>query len=378
MTLKQSIQNFEESESLSFLFEINEKKQKLLKDFPITFVTQEKISKYGKYDHKGNPIIPRKEKIVNNFFDFVEEMFTNLHNYLKFSYFRGVISNENFSNIQIKKSFQLAEDSYENFLTTMKQAILERMNNQSEINKSTNEKENLNRNVYEFVDFIKSDLVQKNVINNLPLTGISYITSEIVSPLSTCLSLEIDDSDYNDEFYKFNLYYNNADFLFYVNACNQFGFRVDINIPWRLFVDLKSPFVIKLLSKKNIFSLDKFFSEYYNLYVQNLNTLMLYFNNIYTEYINLHPTYKETIFKNNNTVSKIRQRNKTLLDLSNNNDFMLLIDLYVDMFLKEHSVDTFFIKSDLKKMYTRGKKFLDKRDLGAYIIKRLNKIVLCL
>ena len=69
------------------------------------------------------------------------------------------------------------------------------------------------------------------------------------SPLISGLSLEISDLTYANDQQKIDIFRNSRNFEFYLNACNSFGFMVDVNIPWRITLDIGHEDVVENLLK---------------------------------------------------------------------------------------------------------------------------------
>ncbi len=68
----------------------------------------------------------------------------------------------------------------------------------------------------------------------------AYTKSKLNSLTNSGLALEIADAPYDNDDQKINDFVNSKNWEFYVNACNSYGFMIDINAPWRLIADLDS------------------------------------------------------------------------------------------------------------------------------------------
>ena len=66
--------------------------------------------------------------------------------------------------------------------------------------------------------------------------------------------INIKDLTYTNDQQKINLFRNSRNFEYYLNACNSFGFMVDVNIPWRLTLDVGHEDVVEGLMKPRGFS----------------------------------------------------------------------------------------------------------------------------
>ena len=87
-----------------------------------------------------------------------------------------------------------------------------------------------------------------------PITKTGFVRSRHCSPLVNGLTIEIADLTYTNDQQKINLFRNSRNFEYYLNACNSFGFMVDVNIPWRLTLDVGHEDVVEGLMKPRGFS----------------------------------------------------------------------------------------------------------------------------
>ena len=103
-------------------------------------------------------------------------------------------------------------------------------------------KNNLNiNNINNFDSFIKELLSTLTIVTrSYPLSMPAYIKSRRNSITNTGLALEIADVAYDNDEQKISEFVNSKNWDFYVNACNSYGFMIDINAPWRLVADLDS------------------------------------------------------------------------------------------------------------------------------------------
>jgi hypothetical protein len=89
-----------------------------------------------------------------------------------------------------------------------------------------------------FFHFVESFC--KNSVSHYPLTKTGFIKSKFNSMLTSGLTIEIADLSYNNDQEKINQFINSPNFEYYLNACNSFGFMVDMLAPWRIVADLDS------------------------------------------------------------------------------------------------------------------------------------------
>jgi len=284
---EESLLELEDDNSLSFLFKLNKEKNHLFEQTKLDsqLVTIENPILFGKVNLQNNPILPKKELLVPQsdmmVFSFVSELIEKFRNDMSFARMRGVVSDMNPSLflIEVKKEFVDVEQEYDNHISSILQAFKKRSRHQHVVYKGFNKTKQDVKNKYSFLKFVEEEFFVGNVLNDMPLTDYSYHKSNINSNLFSGIVFEIDDAEYDDEQYKFEMYYDNSDFQYFINSANKFGFRIDKNIPWRLYVDLKSSIVSETFQKKYRQPIDKIFCSLYNTIIIDINNNLL--NDLY-------------------------------------------------------------------------------------------------
>ena len=82
--------------------------------------------------------------------------------------------------------------------------------------------------------------VDENLKSIGPLTISGLLEGSYLSPLVSGLMIEINDSDYDQDFLK-SYVYKDSNFQLVQGIAEQYGFAIDKNIPWRLVADLRNP-----------------------------------------------------------------------------------------------------------------------------------------
>ena len=82
--------------------------------------------------------------------------------------------------------------------------------------------------------------VDENLKSIGPLTISGLLEGSYLSPLVSGLIIEINDSDYDQDFLK-SYVYKDSNFQLVQGIAEQYGFAIDKNIPWRLVADLRNP-----------------------------------------------------------------------------------------------------------------------------------------
>ena len=86
----------------------------------------------------------------------------------------------------------------------------------------------------------------KGPASAMPFTYPSFVKSRLNDIMSTGLAIEIADIDYSNDQEKVEHFLNSPNWEYYVNACNQYGFIVDKQYPFRLVSDINSTAVINV------------------------------------------------------------------------------------------------------------------------------------
>jgi len=108
----------------------------------------------------------------------------------------------------------------------------------------------------------------------VPLTYPGFIKSRHCNVLHTGLAIEIADIKCSDDISKFADFVSSPNWPFFVQTCNDFGFMIDLNIPWRLVADISRPAMAARESRYNTPGPMALFSMYYNLAARDYYQLL--------------------------------------------------------------------------------------------------------
>jgi hypothetical protein len=251
---------------------------------------------YGKTNRRFVPIVASQDLIrFKNFrstgnpqqniqaFSFVVDAFEAMAQQFKKAQQVGKIdpNDPNLTNLKVFKSYVSHEISYD---TYQEQLI-------------TSLKNNLNiTNINNFNTFIKELLPTLTIVTKAyPLSMPAYVKSKINSLTNTGLSLEIAEGVYDNDEEKISDFVNSRNWGFYVNACNSYGFMIDIGAPWRLVADLDSIAMLGYADRYGLSNTDQIlgfgFVTTHNSYYDQLPRQLL---RIYNEIVPSHiTTYDE-------------------------------------------------------------------------------------
>ena len=93
--------------------------------------------------------------------------------------------------------------------------------------------------VKDFEDFLTHFMgMLKTLVREFPFTKTAFIKSRFCPVYTNGLTIEIATAEYANDEEKMNQFVNSNNWNFYVNACNNYGFMVDMHRPWRLVADV--------------------------------------------------------------------------------------------------------------------------------------------
>lgn len=144
---------------------------------------------------------------------------------------RKISSKEKYlSNLKIYRAYESPWLKYEEYKKVYFEQISEKLRALPEEQKF--------KNIKEFLNFL-TDYI-KGPSSMVPFTYPSFIKSRFNDIMSSGLAIEIADIDYSDDQEKVQHFLRSPNWSYYVNACNQYGFIIDKQNPFRLVADINS------------------------------------------------------------------------------------------------------------------------------------------
>jgi hypothetical protein len=318
---------------------------------PYVYLTNNKVNfndlyknnaMYGLVDNNFDVIVPKKDFIVpipsfnsnqQNLLDFAAEAFIGMREYIANACKIGKVNPTGpFGNLLAHKSYSdpdlLVKQQQQTHATEFKQLYISETNLNSKI---TNAK-SFNK---EYISYLKNA-----ILNGSCVTKSSIILSKIFTAFNNGLTFDIStETECDSDEMKYDKYLSSNDFLPFKEACRRFGFSIDLNIPWRLTLDLLSPAMQKIgdhegyLYKKDISGLEDVFDKRYDkVYKSELLHLKTYFYNSYIEYLKDNLNYEKDYNKlAGNSIKNIVFYNRQVLSYQqyiNNFDDYYWLKLY--------------------------------------------------
>lgn len=283
--------------SLKTLFEQRDLYEKLYPDYvfrasPIK-VSSKMRALYGRVDTMGFSIIPKQDFISQLLtdepifaIDIVKECFDEMVSYWGKLSSLGKLSKNSLTLKEIKPRSAITSGIASIYDAHIEQQI-EFFNKQYV--RSDGQIRNYaehERDIRNFSHYLKSKM--------LPFTLSEFCTSRVLKPTETGLVIDISEEDPSDDATKFRGFIKDPNYDNYTKVAYRFGFKVDRDIPWRIYFDLSSDYAGKKMAEKGIYNLESFFQRYYNRAVDlELSGIVKKMASMYKSYIDFSPSYQE-------------------------------------------------------------------------------------
>ena len=206
---------------------------------------------------------------------FVGEAFFGLSRHFRKSIQIGAIrdSDPYLSNLVAYTGYQDPKRAYQRYLTALTSAMSTYKKNKGF--KITN--------FEQFITFLKD--FSMSVEGTYPVTKTGFIKSRLNPIVGNGLTIEVSDLSYTNDDQKINEFVNSSNFGYFLNACDSYGFMVDISAPWRLVADLDSVAMQGYAARYGYTSTDAVidfaFSKVHNPFFRALPaTLLTLYNNL--------------------------------------------------------------------------------------------------
>lgn len=205
---------------------------------------------HSKVDFNDNPIFIKEENLVVisrenqiRIINFFADAYSDFISEIQKQKIRGKLNlNNSFLNdLTPFKGWESINNIYENYLNIILKSFIEFIEKKQYKNQITNF-HNFLEIFYKFIDILN--------INNLPFLYSDFIKSNIVPNHCGGLILEVFDQKYDLDEQKWSRFIQDSNFKIYTNIAEKFGMKVDLNVPWRLIADIKSPVMQNYISRR--------------------------------------------------------------------------------------------------------------------------------
>jgi hypothetical protein len=154
----------------------------------------------------------------------------------------------------------------------------------------------LNSKITDHKDFVNEfNNYMFKIIKDTYITRSSTALSSNFLGFSSGLIFDIANIETDDDLKKYDLFLNTDQFIIFAEACLRFGFRIDVNVPWRLIADINSPAMAPYLKKYNIINSKNLFDKYYQkIYNKELDELKNIYYEFYTKFLIENEFYQKS------------------------------------------------------------------------------------
>jgi hypothetical protein len=223
---------------------------------------------------------------------FVGEAFFNLSRHFRRSIQIGAIrdSDPYLSNLVAYTGYQDPKRAYQRYLNALTSAMSTHKKNKGfQIT-----------NFEQFIMFLKD--FSMSVKGTYPITKTGFIKSRLNPIVGNGLTIEVSDLSYINDDQKINEFVNSSNFGYFLNACDSYGFMVDISAPWRLVADLDSVAMQGYATRYGYTStdavIDLAFSKVHNSFFRTLpETLLTLYSNLSSILIEFDDCSNKTVIK---------------------------------------------------------------------------------
>ena len=273
---------------------------------------------YGKVDTYGFAIVPKQSRIAEIVADtdetheaiyIVKECFEEMADYYKQLDLRGKlnINSKTLKEIVPVKSWKNPMLSYATYQESM-------------INDFISLKDTDLPEIRDYKTFEKSFMDHARSLHQ-PFTMSGFCTSHLSDPRHSGLVIDISPEEYSLDQVKYEGYIKDPNFKVFRSVVNRYGFRIDKNIPWRLYFDVSHTYSKRKFEKYNIRNTEDFFSKYYDrivdLEMKNLDTVM---NQMYNAYYNTDQYYITTRYCSRTSTTKVETKSREVVTLQKLNN----------------------------------------------------------
>jgi hypothetical protein len=297
---------------------------------------------YGRVDRDYQPIIPHDRVLGLQYlsaqspaglqaFNFVTDAFRELQNKFKIKAARHEISLQEkyLTDIIPTAAYKDPKELYTAYTRSYSTAV------QAIVKK----KKLKFTNFQEFLNLLMPYI--ENALKKRSFTFPAYVKSKDCPINASGLAIEIAAIDPNNDKEKYDNFYNSANWDFFVNACNTYGFMVDANNPNRIVADIASPTMVAKMLKydSRINNTDAFLNNCYDkAALVNFNSFKRFFYLLYSE--NRRDRVLTTTHNHNDNTRTVTHKviNYTYEQFLNEFDDLYFLNLYCKIrFMEEES-----------------------------------------
>jgi len=203
----------------------------------------------------------------------------------------------------------------------------------------------------------------------VPFTQTAYILSNMYSPLSTGLVIELSSLKHDYDEPKVTQYLDDVNYEFFHNTAQKYSFFVDKNAPWRMVYNVTTDYALQKFKVYGVNSLKEMQSKFYTpCYLTDWKLLKQSLLQFYTDRIFRKPSVQVPSYcdKNNISITTFKKE----LPNEDTYDDLFWIKLYYFVRLKEQNISLTQLEFE-NKLITLSK--LHKLNGEEYVLNLINK-----
>lgn len=253
---------------------------------------------YGKVDFHGMAVKPKKQYLKEIFnpvgnnaplaLDFVADLFKEMILYVEELKTKTAYPTDSiYSEIYPAKAWVDVDSLYEDHVAWFNEELMD----------SITANPNLERKIINYDRFEEYYISQAmhSSKNRRPYTKTEFAISSYCDRTYTGMTIDItEDANHGSDEEKYLIFVRDVNFPNMRQIAGRFGFRLDLNAPWRFHCDLNSPVVQKRLMLRGVYSFDQFFERFYDkIHVDFIDDLKENLVLIYNFFVESHNSYEE-------------------------------------------------------------------------------------
>lgn len=245
---------------------------------------------YGRIDYDQQPVVPLETSIkqLSNSTVAVLAPVADAYEELK----KRIIKDANLQRIKKNSSYYPLNpvDGYKNYTNDYKSKVANLFDYQSyQYVKLLNKRKNI-KNLEDYIN----NFIELSYYTNTIVTLSNFILSE--TPLYSGLMIDLKNEDKTSDKQKQVYYLEDPNFNLFLLRAEEYGFKIDKNIPWRLVFDIESVNARKYLEPYGLTNVKQFFDKFYQKTI-NLELLLIQQELIksYNNFVKYNPKYIEVV-----------------------------------------------------------------------------------
>lgn len=245
---------------------------------------------FGKIDTQGVAVYPREEILSNLDEDgeyqavhFVARAYQTFQSFINYGKSKNSLEQSFLGTFTPKKAWQSAPTLFDQYFeNNIYNAFLNNFVN--------------NRRITSFRCFVKEYInFCKFVAEDVSLTFTSFVLSSNCTNKISGLIIDLTNDSHSDTQLKVDNYYNDTQYIKFLNICQTYGFKINKNAPWQLVADLENEYMRKLAAHEGIDVRQNglFNNLYYKASDIGYQNFKRYLWQMYSDWFSVNTTYSK-------------------------------------------------------------------------------------